>query len=42
VPVVVNEGRIMGKVAKPVTAFVRKPGVSYGPAPGDEDAGGAP
>jgi hypothetical protein len=35
VPVVVNEGKVMGKVKQPVTAFVRKPGVDYGPAPGD-------
>ncbi len=35
VPVVVLEGRIMGAVKKPVTAYVRKPGVDYGP---DTDA----
>jgi hypothetical protein len=38
VPVVVNEGRIMGKVAKPITNYVRKPGVDYGPASEDIEA----
>ncbi len=28
-PVNVTEGRIMGKVPKPITAYVRKPGVEY-------------
>jgi hypothetical protein len=31
VPVMVHEGRVMGQVKKPVTTFVRKPGVDYGP-----------
>jgi hypothetical protein len=31
----VNEGRIMGKVKKPITEYIRKPGVDYGPAPAD-------
>jgi hypothetical protein len=30
VPVEVDEGRVMGKVKKPVSAYVRKPGVDYG------------
>jgi hypothetical protein len=29
VPVEVFEGRVMGQVKKPVTTFVRKPGVDY-------------
>ena len=33
VPVNVLEGRIMGEVKKPIAAYVRKPGVDYGPAP---------
>jgi hypothetical protein len=39
-PVTVNvlEGRIMGEVKKPIVAFVRKPGVDYGPAPAVGDA----
>jgi hypothetical protein len=35
VPVMVNEGRIKGQVKKPITDYVRKPGVDYGPAPAD-------
>jgi hypothetical protein len=35
VPIVVNEGRIMGQVKKPIKALVHKPGVDYGPAPED-------
>jgi hypothetical protein len=38
VPVNVLEGRIMGEVKKPITAYVRKPGVDYSgvdPASGD-------
>jgi hypothetical protein len=35
VPVNVTEGRILGQVKKPITAFVRKPGVDYGPAEGE-------
>ena len=38
VPVNVLEGRIMGEVKKPIVAFVRKPGVDYGPAPAVGDA----
>jgi hypothetical protein len=38
VPVNVLDGRIMGEVKKPVTAFVRKPGIDYGPAPAVGDA----
>jgi hypothetical protein len=38
VPVNVLEGRIMGDVKKPIVAFVRKPGVDYGPAPAVGDA----
>jgi hypothetical protein len=34
----VLEGRIMGDVKKPITAFVRKPGVDYGEDPGVGDA----
>ncbi|HXU82088.1 MAG TPA: L,D-transpeptidase, partial [Polyangia bacterium] len=30
VPVNVTEGRVMGKVKKPITDYVRKPGVDYG------------
>jgi hypothetical protein len=37
IPVNVNEGRIMGAVKKPITAYIRKPGVDYGDA---EDAEG--
>ena len=28
----VTEGRIMGKVKKPIEAYVHKPGVDYGPS----------
>jgi hypothetical protein len=42
VPVVVNEGRLMGKVKKPILTYVRKPGVDYGPAPGDAETGAEP
>jgi hypothetical protein len=38
VPVNVLEGRIMGEVKKPIVAYVRKPGVDYGPAPAVGDA----
>ena len=38
VPVNVLDGRIMGDVKKPVAAFVRKPGIDYGPAPAVGDA----
>jgi len=31
VPVMVTEGRIMGKVKKPIAAYLPKPGVDYGP-----------
>jgi hypothetical protein len=34
VPVNVTEGRVMGKVKKPITEFVRKPGVDYGEGEG--------
>jgi hypothetical protein len=34
----VLEGRIMGEVKKPIVAYVRKPGVDYGPAPAVGDA----
>jgi hypothetical protein len=34
----VLEGRIMGQVAKPIVAFMRKPGVDYGRAPASGDA----
>ncbi len=37
-PVNVLEGRIMGDVKKPITAFVRKPGVDYGADPAVGDA----
>jgi lipoprotein-anchoring transpeptidase ErfK/SrfK len=39
-PIAVNvlEGRIMGDVKKPITAYVRKPGVDYGEDPGVGDA----
>ena len=44
VPVNVLEGRIMGDVKKPITAYVRKPGVDYGPdaASGDWATSTAP
>jgi hypothetical protein len=44
VPVNVLEGRIMGEVKKPITAYVRKPGVDYGPdgATGDWATSTAP
>ena len=32
VPVMVTEGRIMGKVKKPIEAYLPKPGVDYGPS----------
>ncbi len=36
VPVTVMEGKVMGEVKKPITAYVRKPGVEYAdPASGD-------
>jgi hypothetical protein len=39
VPVNVLEGRVMGEVKKPITAYVRKPGVDYSePASGDAAA----
>jgi hypothetical protein len=38
VPVDVLEGRIMGEVKKPITAFMRKPGVDYSEAPSTGDA----
>jgi hypothetical protein len=38
VPVNVLEGRVMGEVKKPIVAYVRKPGVDYGPAPATGDA----
>lgn len=38
IPVDVLEGRIMGKVQKPITAYVRKPGVDYGPEAEGADA----
>jgi hypothetical protein len=38
VPVNVLEGRVMGEVKKPITAYVRKPGVDYGPDPAVGDA----
>jgi hypothetical protein len=38
VPIVVNEGRIMGQVKKPIKTLVRKPGVDYGPLPEDGEA----
>jgi len=42
VPIVVNEGRMMGQVKKPITALVRKPGVDYGPAEGEEEPATGP
>jgi hypothetical protein len=38
VPVIVNEGKIMGEVKKPITAYVRKPGVEYTVDPASGDA----
>jgi hypothetical protein len=38
VPVNVLEGKIMGDVKKPIVAYVRKPGVDYGPDPASGDA----
>jgi hypothetical protein len=38
VPVNVLDGRIMGDVRKPITAYVRKPGIDYGPEPAVGDA----
>jgi hypothetical protein len=38
VPVDVLEGRIMGQAKQPIAAYVRKPGVDYGPAPSVGDA----
>jgi hypothetical protein len=37
-PVNVLEGRVMGELKKPIVAYVRKPGVDYGPAPATGDA----
>jgi hypothetical protein len=39
IPVLVTEGRIMGKIKRPIDAFVPKPGVDYGDS---EDEGGGP
>jgi hypothetical protein len=39
-PVMVTEGRIMGKVKKPIQAYLHKPGVDYGPS--EESGEGAP
>ena len=36
----VTEGRIMGKVKKPIQAYLHKPGVDYGPS--EESGEGAP
>jgi hypothetical protein len=38
VPVIVSEGKIMGEVKKPITAYVRKPGVEYVTDPASGDA----
>jgi hypothetical protein len=38
IPIDVLEGRIMGDVKKPITAYVRKPGVDYSDALGTGDA----
>jgi hypothetical protein len=38
VPVTVLEGRIMGAVKTPITAYVRKPGVDYSDVPSTGDA----
>jgi hypothetical protein len=38
VPVDVLEGRIMGQVQKPITTYVRKPGVDYGDTEGGVEA----
>jgi hypothetical protein len=38
VPVTVLEGRIMGAVKAPITAWVRKPGVDYSDVPSSSDA----
>jgi hypothetical protein len=34
-PVMVLEGRILGRAAAPIERYVRKPGVAYGPLPAD-------
>jgi hypothetical protein len=39
VPVEVLEGRIMGNLKKPITAYVRKPGVDYGASGATEEEG---
>jgi hypothetical protein len=41
-PIEVLEGRVVGNVKKPITAFVPKPGVDYGPSPAVSAAEGAP
>jgi hypothetical protein len=41
VPVNVLEGRVMGQVKKAITAYVRKPGVDYGPPPESEEGAAA-
>jgi hypothetical protein len=38
----VTEGRIMGKVKKPIEAFVPKPGVDYGDSEENADSTGEP
>jgi hypothetical protein len=38
VPVIVSEGKVMGEVKKPITAYVRKPGVEYVTDPASGDA----
>jgi len=35
IPVTVNEGRIMGKLKRPIEAYVPKPGVDYGDSDGE-------
>jgi hypothetical protein len=38
IPVDVSEGRVLGQAKKPITAFMRKPGVDYSQAPATGDA----
>ena len=38
VPVTVLEGKVLGETKKPITAYLRKPGVDYGPDPAVGDA----
>ena len=42
IPVLVTEGRIMGKIKHPIEAYVPKPGVDYGDGEAGEDESSGP